>query len=51
MMAVVELHDCSCSASGCPVRSFFVCFWYDFNAALKMVWKSECDGTADVEGV
>ena len=23
------------------LRSFLVCFWYDFKAALKMAWKRE----------
>ena len=50
-MAVVDLHDCSCSASGCAIRSFFVFCWYNFNAALKMGWKPERDGAMDVEGV
>ena len=38
-MALVESHDCSWEASGCAIRSFLVCFSYDFKAALKMVWK------------
>ena len=49
MMALVESHDCSWEASGCEIRSFLVCFSYDFNAALKMTWKRE--EAADVEGV
>ncbi len=31
------------------IRSFLVCFWYDFKAALKMAWKRE--EAAAVEGV
>jgi hypothetical protein len=48
-MAPVELHDCSCGASGCAVRSFLVCFWKDFNAAWKIAWK--CKELAAVVGV
>ncbi len=40
-MALVESHDCNREASGCAIRSFLVCFWYDFNAALKIAWKRE----------
>ncbi len=40
-MALVESHDCNWEASGCARRSFLVCFWYDFKAALKMAWKRE----------
>ncbi len=40
-MALVESHDFNWEASGCVIRSFLVCFWYDFTAALKMAWKRE----------
>ena len=42
-MAVVDSHDCNWEASGCVRRSFLVCFWYDFNAAWKMVWKGDSE--------
>ena len=48
-MALVESHDCNWEASGCTVRSFLVCVWYDFKAALKMSWKRE--EAEAVEGV
>ena len=48
-MALVESHDCNWEESGCAIRSFLVCFWYDFIAASKMAWKREED--ADVDGV
>jgi len=40
-MALVESHVCNWEASGCAIRSCFVCFWYDFKAALKTAWKRE----------
>jgi hypothetical protein len=40
-MVFVESHDRNWEASGCAIRSFFVCFSYDFKAALKMAWKRE----------
>ena len=37
MMALVESHDCNCEASGCALRFFLVCFWYNFKASSKIV--------------
>ncbi len=48
-MALVESHVRNWEASGCAIRSFLVCFWYDFKAASKIAWKRE--EAADVEGV
>jgi len=48
-MALVESHDCNWEVSGCAIRSFFVCFWYDFSAELKVSWRRE--EAADVVGV
>ena len=42
-MAAVDSHDCNWEASGCVRRSFLVCFWYDFSAAWKMVWKGDSE--------
>jgi hypothetical protein len=42
-MALTESHDCNWEASGCAIRSFFVCFSYDFKAALKTAWKRELE--------
>ena len=49
-MALVESHDCNWEASGCARRSFLVCFWYDFSAAWKTVWKGDPE-EADVVAV
>ncbi len=40
-MALVESHVRNWEASGCAIRSFLVCFWYDLKAAWKMAWKRE----------
>jgi hypothetical protein len=48
-MELVESHDCNWKASGCALRSFFVCFSYDFTAASKTAPK--CDEAVDVEAV
>ena len=48
-IALVESHFCNWEASGCAIRSFLVCFSYDFKAALKMA--SKLEEAADVEGV
>ena len=54
-MALVESHDCNWEASRCVIRFFLVCVWYDFMAALKMIWKREegadVDGVWDITGV
>ena len=54
-MALVESHDCNWKASGCVIRFFLLCVWYDFKAALKMIWKREegadVDGIWDITGV
>ena len=42
-MAVVDSQECNWEASGCVRRSFLVCFWYDFSAAWKIVWKGDPD--------
>lgn len=53
-MALVDSQDCNREARGCARRSFFVCFWYKFRAAWKIVWKEEgCsadDGVWDMTG-
>ena len=49
-MALVESHNCSWEASGCAIRSFLVCFSYDFRAASKMAWKRE-EAVVDVEAI
>ena len=46
-MALVELQDCNWEASGCAVRSFLVCFWYNFKAASNIAWKREEAGAAE----
>jgi hypothetical protein len=48
-MALVELHDFNWEASGCAMRSFFVCFWYDFKASSNIAWK--CEEAVDVEAI
>ena len=46
-MSPAELQACSCAASGCERRSFFVFFSYALTAALKMDWKLEEDVDVD----
>ena len=48
-MALFESHDCNWEVSGCAIRSFLVCFLYDFKAASKVAWM--CEEAAEVEGV
>ena len=38
-MAALESHVPNWEASGCAIRSFFVCFSYDSRAAENTIWK------------
>jgi len=50
-MSLGELQEFNWAASGCARRSFFVCFSYNFRAALIMGWKLDEEEEEDPRGL